>query len=192
MKKLIALLLAAVLCLFLVACSGGGLSETGEPSADETKILTAFDGKSPKIPYDAFPDYLEVVEITTENWKDYFEVVYDEEWKSYGLVVGKGFCYDMVDLTMELKIIKEDSPINGQIIDPLTGALVTEYDNKEGLEYTTDDFACVAAQGELIIANIPEELWGTDNDKTVVYIGSNDGEQWWTQGREAGLANYLD
>ena len=164
--------------------------DTSEEST-EPEILTAFDGKSPKIPSADFPNYLEIVEITGENWKNYFEVVYDEEWSSYEL-----FCnapiYDLTNLTLELKVIKEDSPLNGQMVDPKENYLVNSFYNQEGLEYTIDDFECVTAQGELIVGNVPEELWGTYDDDTVVYVGSNNGEQWMTVGKETSLGKFLD
>lgn len=163
--------------------------ESNEP--EEPEVLIAFDGKSPKIPSADFPNYLEVVEMTAENWKDYFEVVYDEEWKSYDLLC-KAPIYDMTNLTLELKVIKEESPVNGQTKDPKVGALITEYESKEGFEYTINDFECANVQGELIIVNIPDELWGTYGDDIVVYIGSNNGEQWLIKGRETSLGKFID
>lgn len=70
-KRVFGVLLSAVLCLGLAACGDAGVegdsdSKTGSKSGSAAKetVLTKED----------FNSYLEEVEITTENWEDYFSV----------------------------------------------------------------------------------------------------------------------
>lgn len=67
MKKLLALLLAAVMCLSLVACGGG------------KEVVSGFDG-TPALNTKFIDEHITRVELTTDNWKDYIkEYSYDVE-----------------------------------------------------------------------------------------------------------------
>ena len=99
MKKLIALLLAAVMCLSLVACSGeetpntngnnetlgnnsatnGTVGDTGNNNTETGDNTT----ENPVLLYDnngtawfnknVLPDLVETIELTTENWREYIK-----------------------------------------------------------------------------------------------------------------------
>lgn len=78
MKKLIALLLAAVMCLSLVACGGGETPSIDNNSTQEQQ--TQNDNNEPEStgteiaePENTEPQY-EIVEITLDNWQEYFEL----------------------------------------------------------------------------------------------------------------------
>ena len=67
MKKLFALLLAAVMCQSLVACGGG------------KSVVSGFEG-TPALSMKSIADHIERVELTVDNWKDYIkEYSYDVE-----------------------------------------------------------------------------------------------------------------
>lgn len=83
MKKLIALLLATVMCVSLAACGGSGKtpgkdSNSGTQDSTETLVPATNNGESETIELPAVPDestqYI-TVEITSENWSEYFELV---------------------------------------------------------------------------------------------------------------------
>ena len=77
MKKLLALLLAAIMCFSLVAC-GGGTPNTDDSSTqqneaqqeaannEDTDSSTETENNEPQS---------ETVELTLENWNEYFEIV---------------------------------------------------------------------------------------------------------------------
>ena len=83
MKKTISLLLALVMCLFLCACSGG----KDTPEITETPATT-----QNTAPVETKPQYT-TVEITIENWQDYFEFAhfYIPHMNAFGEVEGFGF-----------------------------------------------------------------------------------------------------
>lgn len=106
MKKLIALLLAAVMCLYLCACgsketpntndnnepsgnnsaTNGTVSDTDNDNAENGDTTTEnpvllYDHKGdPYINKMVLPDLVETIELTTENWHEYIKVYsYDTE-----------------------------------------------------------------------------------------------------------------
>lgn len=67
MKKLLALLLAAVMCLSLAACGGG------------KEVVSGFDG-TPALNEKTVRDHIDRVELTVDNWREYVKVYnYDVE-----------------------------------------------------------------------------------------------------------------
>ena len=60
MKKMLALLLAAVMCLLLAACGGG------------KEVVSGFDG-TPALNLASVGEHISRVELTTDNWKDYIK-----------------------------------------------------------------------------------------------------------------------
>ncbi|MBR4057502.1 MAG: hypothetical protein IKK00_05115 [Oscillospiraceae bacterium] len=83
MKKLLALLLAAVMCLSLAACGGSGETpgtdnNSGTQDSTETLIPATNNGEIETIAPPGVPgentQYI-TVEITSDNWFEYFELV---------------------------------------------------------------------------------------------------------------------
>ncbi len=60
MKKILALLLAAVMCLSLVACGGG------------KEVVSGFDG-TPALNLNSVDKHITRIELTVDNWKDYIK-----------------------------------------------------------------------------------------------------------------------
>lgn len=88
MKKLFALLLAAVMCFSLVACGGGNESSNNEPQTntsvskqEATQPNAPTDSKepqqstTPEAAPDPKPAEPVAIELTTENFLEYFELV---------------------------------------------------------------------------------------------------------------------
>ena len=88
MKKLLALLLAAVMCFSLVACGGGETPKTDDSSTQEQQAqndsndpeVTAPDVSEPANTEteEATPEYTEI-ELTAENFFTYFELTVSDE-----------------------------------------------------------------------------------------------------------------
>lgn len=83
MKKLIALLLAAVMCVSLAACGGSGETpgtdnNSGTQASTEALVPATNNGEIEPIAPPEVPgentQYI-TVEITSENWSEYFELV---------------------------------------------------------------------------------------------------------------------
>ena len=73
MKKATSLLLALILCLSLCACGSGN----NVPETTETPTITE-------------PQYT-TVEITIDNWQDYFEIVSIDDWHLNGFGESEGY-----------------------------------------------------------------------------------------------------
>ena len=80
MKKTIALLMVLALCLSLCACGGGN----NVPETIETPTTTE-------------PQY-EIVEITMDNWQEYFEFVFIED-----LIYKKNYTIDHTGKQCKIK-----------------------------------------------------------------------------------------
>lgn len=83
MKKLLALLLAAVMCFSLVACGGEETPNTDDSSAQEQQVQNETSepkDKDPDVtePEDTTPEYTEI-ELTTDNFFTYFELTITDE-----------------------------------------------------------------------------------------------------------------
>ncbi len=186
----------------LYSLSSFDILTTEEDEQQETKYLTAFDGKSPKIPTDLVKEYLSTLSITNENWQEYLEVVPGEMDNTYDLalkteVIDTCFSYQVVSANVECKVVKEGAGINGNTItyssEYLPTCLVQSYDNHENLVYTIDDFEFTDVQIELIVANFPEELWSTsENGTSLVYTGADWREQEIYRGNYRGLSDYME
>ncbi|MDO4500739.1 MAG: hypothetical protein Q4B60_05620 [Erysipelotrichaceae bacterium] len=111
MKKLFAMLLVVAMCFSLVAC--GNSSEMKETSKNDVSKESVTEGSS--------EETVKTVEITTDNWQDYFEIVeraetiknafdeIDSMRQSAFIVLKNG--YEMVgyntDITVEYNYIME-------------------------------------------------------------------------------------
>ena len=93
MKKIISLLLVAMMSVSLCACGGSETSNNENASnentsnkneqTEEKSILTEYNGE-PAIERECFGELLEVVELTTENWREHFKfVTYEEDCVAY-------------------------------------------------------------------------------------------------------------
>ena len=91
MKKLIALLLAAALCLSLAACDNGKREDNSDTSQGQTTDHSPQDTDEPSNAELAE----QTIEITLDNWQEYFEfrpVVYETK-DSYNEVTGMSVYY---------------------------------------------------------------------------------------------------
>lgn len=80
MKKLLSLLMALLLCLFVVACGGdaksdnGGGADNGGSDKTNEPAVTAWLVDGNKINADRLRDDMQTVELTLDNWREYIKV----------------------------------------------------------------------------------------------------------------------
>lgn len=199
MKKRIALLLAAVLCLSFAACSK---PDSKNPTTDAGKIpdsgkdYTVFSaewGEVKVITKEKMMGFAKVVELTPENWKDYFTVeeVKNEIKNEAGQVTGTEVYYklrvavgDAFAYTWYNADTNDCSTTTVDFKDPATGKITAAkfygggyyFDGKK----TLDDFEFIRSTGKLVLfKDIPESYWNknTEGVASVCYgdiIGEGD------------------
>lgn len=169
MKKWIALLLAAVLCLSLTACGNGKTEDNSGTSQGQTTDNSPQDTDEP-----SNAELTEqIVEITLDNWQEYFEfrpVVYERK-DSYNEITGMQVIYKFLPkeaIAENIVDVGEDDErivFDVQYIDPY--ACVYRYDlNTQKLtigEYTEDSSSY--SEGDLL----PSEDWSGTYDS--IYDG---------------------
>ena len=145
--------------------------------------------------------YIKKVEITEENWKDYIDIVEREEVtkNSFGEVVSTsvkrewgcavGDCASFKDFAIELKwnsdkpnpYVQEGSNIflEGSGASIYTGGVPTGYtDNfnpEKNVDYVQADYLFIRAKGYVLILDLPEELWSTNEEGIRgIYLSENE------------------
>ena len=158
MKKLLALLLAAVMCLSLVACGGG------------KEVVSGFEG-TPALSMKSIGDHIERVELTVDNWKDYIkEYSYDVEMvekDAFGEVTKRetltvyrlGYGterYHCLSATIELKhkqtgeILLLGASLASNIVEDIRAVRLEPF--------RLDEYECTRIKGYLYFIDYPEEV----------------------------------
>lgn len=187
-KKYTSLVLAAVMVISMVGCGKKEVSQENntEPSTvttvtqdseekEETPIITEYEGE-PAINEKRFGELMEVVELTTENWRDYLEIVsYDEEIitkNDFGEIV-----YEKDEngedihniITRRVLVVDTDKYyyfngvpiefINKETNESVMFTLVGEGEHlgSDSLLEGLDAYECARVQGNIIIVDLPEE-----------------------------------
>ena len=189
MKKLFALLLAAVMCLSLVACGGG------------KSVVSGFEG-TPALSMKSIGDHIERVELTVDNWKDYIkEYSYDVEMvekDAFGEVTKRekmtvyrlGYGterYHCLSATIELKH-KQTGEI--LLLGEMLASNIVEDIGAVRLEpFHLDEYECTRIKGYLYFIDYPEEVmeevvtvydrWGYNAANASITITSKSFEGSW-------------
>ena len=194
MKKIISLLLVAVMCLSLIACGSGETPNTNDnnntnPSeqmnnesttdtTDSTAGNTEIDDTETEIPlividffggpcinYLRFPECVEAVELTTDNWKDYIKVYSysDKTTTYYQLGAGNERYHQFDGVSIELKHIS-----TGEVI-----SYKFDFDGEKGVpeDLNLDNYECVSIQGYLYFVDVPNEAITFPNEGFEEYYG---------------------
>lgn len=176
MKKILFLLLTVALCFSLCACGNGGKSSKGALTKSEGIIC---------IKRSKFPDLLERVELTTENWREHIRVVtYDEEIVQkdpFGEIVssetvtrhclsaGNEKYHQFQDALLELKIKATGETFYVSFMQENewydtgsnSGFEFSAQNNSVSVsvteDFNLDDYECIRAQGRLYYVDLPEE-----------------------------------
>ena len=172
MKKRILLLLAAVLCVSLCAC--GGSVETN--SGDRTDNKTEESGKEIVISKEELATYSEYIELTTENWSDYIEIVEEEiiEKDAFGEETGRSIrvtiglkdgCY--ISKENAMRIIYKYDGVRDEVWDGSMDIVFRDgYEGRETVMTKSSifDISCEKIKGTILKLTIPNEKWNIDED----------------------------
>ena len=158
MKKILALLLAAVMCLSFASCGGG------------KEVVSGFDG-TPALNMNSVDEHITRVELTVDNWKDYIkEYSYDVEIvkkDAFGEVTEKekvtvyrlGYGtekYHCLSATIELKHKQ-----TGAIIllgSSLPSNIVVDIHAVQSEPFNLDEYECTRIKGYMYFVNYSEEV----------------------------------
>ncbi len=176
MKKILALLLAAVMCLSLVACgvddAGNNNTETGDNTTENPVLLYDHYG-TPYINKMILPDLVETIELTTENWHEYIKAYsYDTETvekDAFGEIVStKKNTWYLLGAGNERYHLFNGVAI--ELKDKATGELTIYKFDFNGYyisaDFNLDNYECTRIQGSLYFLNFPDEVFAE-----TVYIG---------------------
>ena len=208
MKKLFVLLLAAVICVLFAACGSNVSSENvdlGSSNAkpdsttaasspdsaekDDENELVIIKNDIPGINGRRFPELVETVELTMENWADYidfsFSTYHKENKDAFGEVISttaytSRFISAKTDKYFQF-IGTEEKPAAIELKHKTTGKVLTlglegsdfmfsigTYPNVDESffeENSIDNYDCTRIQGTLYIVDMPEEvLFDTGDD----------------------------
>ena len=211
MKKLFSLILAVVMVFSLVACGSEDKemnsnnetptnnsttqqeterNDTNESKEETTALKNEFEREMTADGYvvismEEFASYLTKIELTTENWKDYLDIieVIDEERNGFGEITYSetsvectakdvlGCYFDDVAISFKVNATGETLYCEGlfyRLYDP-------EY-RFSWDDYTIDDLTCEEIIGDLIILdNVPDECISTYEDGGMfICVGSAD------------------
>ncbi len=178
MKKLLVALLVGVMSFSFVAC-GGKDSQQGTEQTDKNNN-NKFERETTEEGYvviskKEFASYITKVELTTENWKEYLEIVElkEEERNGFGEVVNSetsiectaknviGCYFD--DVAIDFNVIETGEKVycEGQF-----HRVITPNDYNDSWEgYTVDDFACEKIVGTLLMfKGVPDECLASYED----------------------------
>lgn len=188
MKRKLVLLLAILMCIFLCAC--GGSVKTQQLKKAEEDLLSQLteeqsrndmdnvykpsikqeeSGKEIVISKEELATYSEYIELTKENWSDYFEII-EEEY-----IVTDAFGEETERGTHTLLALKDNCYISRDNAIRLT--YMRDSDNR----ITTEDFVfrdrrysiwlnmeyeiiCEKIKGTILRLTIPNEKWNVDED----------------------------
>ena len=192
-NKLLILLVMIMMSISLCACGG-------EAGSAENKNEVTSNGQ-PIVTQKELAQYIRKVEITEENWKDYIDIIEEEivtknpfgevvdtsvrrEW---GCKVGNCVCYSD-DFAIELKWNSDKiypwgekgSSIfmqgSGSTFDD-SGAQEGYYEKmnpERNVDYVQEDYLFARAKGYVLIMELPEELWSTNEDgEQGIYLSEN-------------------
>lgn len=192
MKKIILFLLVALSGVCLSACSGNKETDEGQKDFETSHEKTANGGIL--ISDEEFSGYITKIDLTTENWKEYFDVVEDKNG-IYGLHAKnhKNAVSQFAGRTATIEI--KDLKTGAINFFHVSESLVMQTDES----YTLSDFECVSIDGSILIATVPEELWQNANPEQLwelsekgvptVYVGNAETYTWYSQ--EFGIGNDL-
>lgn len=211
MKKKFVLILAALMCISLCAC-GGAESTSGNNNSEsnssqitqnesnnnettkDTEITEGnkpVEGKDYAVSEDGIiaiskkycAENMLLVEITPDNWKDYFQVVEETIGTEDGFGEVTYTTRTVAKPYLEGKYVygfyNQNNPDKAgafEFKNLKTGETVAGINRYEeqgtDVVYTLDDFELVRASATLMLLNIPDELWNKqDNGIEFVHIG---------------------
>lgn len=184
MKKKFVLVLATLMCVSLCACGGSAETNSGDKtniqaennSVNNTDNKTEESGKEIVISKEELATHSEYIELTTENFDDYIEIVEEEiiEKDAFGEETGRSIrvtiglkdgCYISEDNAM--RITYKYDGVNGEVWDSSMDIVFRDgYEGRETvmIKSTIFDISCEKIKGTILKLTIPNEKWNIDDD----------------------------
>lgn len=182
MKKIIALILIAVMCLSFVACdeeedfddtneSDENGSSNSDSSINSNNLLTKYNGIT-IIKYSKFGKCItDVIELTIDNWQDYLKIITYTEEKVEKDAFGEIISTTQVERTtfgIETENYYRFEECVIEFKNTETEALtVFQFDFNDGYisdpEFDLTDYVCTRVKGKIYIVSIPEKALITDD-----------------------------
>lgn len=210
MRKFVSLFVAASMCFSFVACSAAERESNGEQpqssvsndkvtqdTSEDTQQTTEngyFVNHSGEIVLtrEKLISYLQFIEITPENWKEYctFEAKLYESKNGFGEVISSSTQYEL-----SLKDFGEFTytwynPLNENRQDSVSVDFMNHASNERFTqdqlagdpllwyghsECTIDDLELLRIAGTLVLLMVPEEYWNdTDSESAYILCGDDD------------------
>lgn len=193
MKRVRPLILIFVLCLSLCACSEGYVQNTisTPPVSNSSNTFpsssnNATNIEQPLVIYGTngqgylnayrIRDIIEVVELTTENWKDYFKVdthTYERvQYDAFGEIISSSIKTDYIlcasyeryhqyaNVIIELKNISTGALTVYELgVEPcISESFLYVYE-----DFNINDYECIRIQGSVHFIDLPEEVISKNN-----------------------------
>lgn len=182
MKKKIYAIISVVMIFLLVGCAKNSNNNSSENDLHtehhDTRQETETKEDESIIYAEELLKHIVVIELTTENWKDYFEVVQEErdivdafgektgsetKWVLRAKDKGQFAGAFRGDLAIELKYLKTSETTTYSYFENGMSLVVQE-------PHTIEDYECTRIKGEVVLVNdIPQKYIKT-NDKGIEYI----------------------
>lgn len=200
MKKRLIVILATLMCISLCACGGESTSGNNTNVETETNSENSTDTKDENsefqretteegyviISKEEFASYITKVELTTENWKEYIDIVEKTNVQKNkfgdvistttktGLSAKNAQAYYFNDFALELTIIESGETIYCEDLVGKIGSNTPPLFKWE--DYVIDDFTCNRIIGSVyVLKGIPSECISVDESGTeFICIGSSD------------------
>ena len=179
MRKALSLILVLVMCLSLCACgdSANTPGTTGDNNTDASLIIYNKKG-TPYLNARKIAEFIETIELTTDNWKEYIKVYSYEEEKvvkdAFGEIVStETITHNQLGAGNERQHCFEDVVI--ELKEKATGEMITYVFDYAGhtveKEFNLDNYECTRIKGCLHFINFPE---GTLSASESLTIGAKD------------------
>ena len=183
MKRALCLIFALVMCLTLCACGDDEVPDgTQKPFPEHPLVIQGIDGNG-YLNIERLNEIIEVVELTTDNWRDYIKVhPYTEEKVSYDafgevtstetvvhylLGVGEDRYHQFDNVIIELK-----NKSNGEL------SIHRRNQNEGGgplpsvsADFDIDDYECTRIKGTVYFVDLPEEVIWREGNNTYFGLG---------------------
>ena len=173
MKKFFSLLLISLMCLSFAACESGNQGGNNNGNANSNEIA---------ITEDQLSGLVEIVELSQDNWKNYFyiEKIAEEVKNEFGEVTRTNTFYPLRVNTANTFAyafynIAESSWSEGAVIEcndnvANNATFFTPIDegyniiDERSREIKIDEFGFIRSSCKLVLLNIPEKYWNTDDN----------------------------
>ena len=151
-------------------------------STSDTKEITGEQDDTTTISLENFLGHIKKIDITPENWKDYFEFeqTTEEAKNPFGEVTGLQ-THNIIKLkdnnlsyssyaVLEIEIPKGKAHYDTKQIAYLENENSYEFFNYINGTITTDEISCTKAKGSVFYLDFPDNYWNLDKEKNKNFV----------------------